>query len=256
MRLFYHLSKPYRQRVFIETGATPDESACVTLPDEALTPAHRAHLVRVLNRLDVPSQFSLSHYHVAGWTTPTVAREADLKVDAPFDDTPETALALFEADMQRWAEAEGQRHAKQIELAQREAERKIADAEREVAEQAHAQAQREAKAQREAEKLAWVHAHGSAFLQQAVSAGYDCQRRYVEERAAHEHPGFVVDWEDRAEWRSRSCPSEAALALALAVGGDVVWLTRAPVDEPEEYWEPGEAVVLRGYLGAYDLVKA
>ena len=256
MKLFYHLSKSYRQRVFIATGVAPDESACVTLPDEALTPAHRAHLVLVLNRLDVPSQFQLSRYYVSGWTTPTVARETALMVDAPVDDTPAMALDLFQADMQRWAEAEGRREAKQIELAQREAERKVADAEREVAEQAQAKAQRETKAQREAEKLAWVQAHGSAFLQQAVAAGYDCQRRYVEERAGIEHPGFVVDWEDRAEWRSRSCPSEAALALALAVRGEVVWLTRAPVEEPEEYWEPGEAVVLRGYLGAYDLVKA
>lgn len=122
-------------------------------------------------------------------------------------------------------------------------------------------AERAEAAARETARLAWVEEHGSAFLRKAVAAGYDCQRRYVLERAALEHPGAVVDIENAATWRSRSCPSERALDLALSLGGEVVWLTAPPqVSKPDpdedeaESFEAGEAVVVRGYLGKYDVV--
>lgn len=122
-----------------------------------------------------------------------------------------------------------------------------------------------AKAQREQERADWIEAHGSDHLRAAVAAGYDCQRQYASERAALEHPGYEVDFNDQARWKSRSCPSEDALAEELRVRAheeataEVVWLTRAPqsvpVDGWEEDWQEREAVVISGWLGKYDLIR-
>jgi hypothetical protein len=135
---------------------------------------------------------------------------------------------------------------------------------REAAERAEKEreaAERAEKQRRIEERRVWALAHGSARLRKCVEQGYDCQRLYVVERAAMEYPGYVVDFDDAAEWRARSGPSEAALDEAARVGGEVVWLTRVPYDDgaPEEYlaaWEGEvEAVVIHDYLGRYDLIK-
>lgn len=120
-------------------------------------------------------------------------------------------------------------------------------------------------------RLAWIAASGSDYLKRAVAAGYDCKRYYVIERAASEAPGFTVDFDDKAEWKNRSCPSEGALnaedeAGRLGLGEPrIVWLTAAPQDraptpmdeefEPPDEWEGCEAVAISGFLGKYDLVK-
>lgn len=122
-------------------------------------------------------------------------------------------------------------------------------------EESEARARREAtdaaKAALEADKRTWCAGpHASDHLRRAVTAGYDCQRRYATERAAVEYPGYVVDFDDNFSWKSRSCPSPEALAEAERVGGEVVWVT----DGPDVYGEI-EAIVIRGYLGGYDLVK-
>ncbi len=119
-------------------------------------------------------------------------------------------------------------------------------------------AERAERQRQDAHRAAWIMGHGSEFLRKAVDAGYNCQRRYVTERAALEHPGYVVDFDDAATWRSRSCPSESALIVALADGGTVVWLTR-PVTVPGDDYgevEPLEAVVITAYLERYTLVRA
>lgn len=123
------------------------------------------------------------------------------------------------------------------------------------------------RARIEAEKSRWIEAHGSEYLRRAcIEHGYDCQKRYVIERAAIEAATYIVDWHDGAEWKSRSCPSETALdeleiAASLYLGvAEIVWLT-APAqperstDDEYEPFDPCEAVVIRGYLGKYDLVK-
>ena len=128
--------------------------------------------------------------------------------------------------------------------------------------------QREAaeNAAAEKERTDWIAAHGSDHLRAASDAGYDCKRLYVIERAALEHPGYILDFDDNAQWRDRSCPSEDALAEELRVTpalteGEsvlVVWLTDPPRDrreEDDEDWESCEAVVIRGFLGDYDLVR-
>lgn len=122
--------------------------------------------------------------------------------------------------------------------------------------------------ERAADRERWIAALGSAHLQRCIAAGYNCQRQYVIERAALEAPGYVVDFDDRAAWKDRACPTPAALdaedeARDLGLGEPIiVWLTKPASDQlpdPEGYdyeaFEPGEAVVLRGYLGKYDLVR-
>ncbi len=118
-------------------------------------------------------------------------------------------------------------------------------------------------------KDVFIEAHGSDHLKRAHAGGYDCTRKYVRERAAHEAPGFVVDIEDDASWGDRSCPSLAALnaadaAAALGLGtATIVWLKSEPHDtkverDPYDYDEPFEqceAIVISDYLGKYDLVK-
>lgn len=133
--------------------------------------------------------------------------------------------------------------------------------------QAEREAEAAAVAQREVEKAAWVAEHGSDALRRKCAAGYDCQRAYVFERVGVEHPDYIVDWKGKAEWRSRSCPSDQAFEEAERVGGTVVWLTAPPVtgdsllDETiadrfdYEFEGEGEAIVVRGYLVKYDLVK-
>lgn len=64
----------------------------------------------------------------------------------------------------------------------------------------------------------------------------------------------MVDFKDAAQWRDRSCPSEAALAEAERVSGLVVWLVASPDREAYDFAER-EAVVIRGYLDKYDLIK-
>jgi hypothetical protein len=140
---------------------------------------------------------------------------------------------------------------------------------REAEEKARAVAEREAteKAERERkeqEKAAWIAEHGSNYLKRATTLGYDCQRQYVTERAALELPGYEVDFDNRAAWKSRSCPSMAALEeverlIRQGHDAEVVWLTE-PIQEPEysdddDYFEPCETIVVHNYLGKYDLVK-
>lgn len=125
------------------------------------------------------------------------------------------------------------------------------------------------KAEAYAAKTAWVTAHGSDHLKRACAGGYDCSRKYAIERGAFEAPGFVVDIEDAAEWKDRSCPSLAGLnaadaATALGLGeARIVWLKAAPADAKQtgDYYDyepfgPCEAIVIGDYLGKYNLVKA
>jgi len=133
--------------------------------------------------------------------------------------------------------------------------------------EAEAVAQREArKAALQAMKTDWIEQYGSAHLKRACLAeGYNCQRLYVTERAAREAPGFVVDFNNNAGWKDRSCPSVEALdgldeARKLTLGEPIiVWLTDAPNARVNTYdydeFAACEAVVIRNYLDQYDLIK-
>lgn len=113
--------------------------------------------------------------------------------------------------------------------------------------------ERLAQEKRQAEKAEWIIRHGSDHLKRAFARGYDCQRQYVKERAAMEYPGFEVDFDDRAGWKNRSMPSKKGLDLSEKYeGSEVVWLTDAIEDDD---FEPCEAVVVRKFLGRYDLIR-
>lgn len=164
-------------------------------------------------------------------------------------------------------------NARNLVLLQEHEARRTAEAEEKARRKTEAEAavQVAREGQKEA-KTSWIAAHGNDHLRRAHAAGYDCQRMYVAERAAMEFPGFAVDFDNRADWRDRSCPSEDALDICDKVGEEaqargceppeVVWLTlsweapaEAGYDEPEDDFEPCEAVVISGFLGKYDLIR-
>lgn len=165
----------------------------------------------------------------------------------------------FSIDVSKsYADYAGYEEALALEQAVRE--RKAAYAQqKEQEKREQEQSRQEAKERREQEKVAWIKQYGSISLQKKFAAGYDCQRPYVRERASVEYPGYVVDFDDDADWKERSTPSDQAFEEAERVGGTVVWLTAPPrwgnEEEEEPYFEKGEAIVIRDYLGKYDLVR-
>lgn len=130
-------------------------------------------------------------------------------------------------------------------------------------------AKKRAEAKRFREAMAsWIAAHGSADLKRAHQRGYKVASVYVRERAGVEFPGFMVDTTDEAEWGERSNPTgealdleEQTLARVQELGTEyavrIVWLTTPP----KAFWRvegafvDREAVVVRGWLGRYDLVS-
>jgi hypothetical protein len=171
-------------------------------------------------------------------------------------------LGLYDGDKLCPSFAEAK--ALQDKLVAREHERETAKRAAEAVEEAADSAARAAtKALLNIDKREWIEAHGSDFLKKAVGADYNCQRAYVSERAALEFPGYVVDFQDNANWDSRACPSEKALDEALRVKGTAVWLTspaqdEAPHRDDDDYegrYESCEAVVIIDYLSKYDLVR-
>ena len=148
-------------------------------------------------------------------------------------------------------------------------ERERKEAEERAAIQAKKEASQKAERERlEAEKLSWIAEHGSDYLQRATALDYNCQRQYVTERATIEFPDYTVDFDDNASWNDRACPSLVALEeverlIKAGHNAKVVWLTE-PVEgikEEEDYeyseetYEASEAVVIRDYLGKYNLVR-
>lgn len=128
----------------------------------------------------------------------------------------------------------------------------VRKAEIEAEHQANEERKRIEAEQAETARLAWIQASGSEHLKRAIDAGHDCNRMYLNERAALEYPGYVLDYEDAAAWKSRSCPSvvalderDAILAAHPDATVEIVWLTAEPRDhkltEREAYYaEPDE----------------
>lgn len=121
------------------------------------------------------------------------------------------------------------------------------------------------KAQAEAERADWIEAHGSDHLKRACDAGHDCDRLYWKERAALEYPGFVLDYEKHADWKSRSCPTISALdrrdeilAAHPGVKATIVWLTDEPrATKDYDYYnefERREAIVVDDPTYKHNLV--
>lgn len=272
----WQISAEAARRIYLETGEEGATARSLTF--DLITPKERAAAL-VLQRvggsygtsLALPRvDLALIAYHIGRRYQSSAGRELaiELKVwlqplhaTAPVNDEPlteEQARALLVAMAARYEAVLDEGHAAYDEArATDEAEtarREAAAAEKQATEEATRQA-------RVAERATWIAEHGSDFLRRAVEAGYDCQRRYVRERAAVELPLFLVDFDGHAEWSNRSCPSEQALdrALALRAAGldaTVVWLKMDPDHLLSDDTEPREAIVIEGYLGRYTLVAA
>jgi len=112
------------------------------------------------------------------------------------------------------------------------------------------------------ERLGWINANGSDYLKLAVSLGYNCQRRYVEERAATELPDFdfEVDFDDEIKYRDRSCPSLDGLQEIVELKkkgfeAKVVWLTCPTSEKYCVDFSSCEAILIENYLGKYNCIK-
>lgn len=113
----------------------------------------------------------------------------------------------------------------------------------------------EAEKQRKREEVAaWIEQYGDEQLKLAHANGYKCHRLYVTQRAALEYPGFILDFDDSWSYKERIGPSLAALQkLDEYPGTDatVVWINDAGDNYPIDDFE---AIVIRKYLGKYDLI--
>jgi hypothetical protein len=122
----------------------------------------------------------------------------------------------------------------------------------------------EAEDAKKQERLNWITQNGSEHLREAVELGYNCQRKYVTERAAKELPDFQVDFDENACWNHRACPSlesikEIKNIMKFGFNAEVVWLTHPASnfkDEEDEYnFEQHEAIIITDYLEKYQLIK-
>jgi hypothetical protein len=115
------------------------------------------------------------------------------------------------------------------------------------------------------EQKPWVEEYGSERLRLAYSRGYDCDQIYVEERAAIEFPGFSIGMEENTGWYKAENPSLDALILERALRNQgreaevttVIYFPAEGYDDEadEENFERREAMVIKNYLGEYDLIK-
>lgn len=265
MKIHYRLAEETRNRLYIETNTLPEKEQAVELDNERMTSAHRAHLVAIGERNT--DLLVLYPYEVSYDVSQVVRASHRSMVLIEYAELPDQldGIKMLEADMERYAAAREALEAKRAAVAvQKQREAAEAEAKRLAEAEAKRLAEAEAAARRD-ERATWIQAHGSLYLRKCLSSRYDCQRQYAIERAARDFPGYVVDIEDDATWKSRSGPSEAALDEAARVDGLVVWLTNEPRATPqatnddgdyEEPFTPCEAVVIRAYLGKYDLVRA
>jgi hypothetical protein len=280
MRIEYHVQKNVREQQYIETGKMPAERQVYTLDDAKLTPEFRAFWLKngggeLQVRPDSPMGYKVS------WFAPFIATNDEEAVNLlnEWRGEQEAAEAAWRSKAQvalrqaidgllakldndglvspaiylEWTGLPGYDEACAL---QRAIERKRAEAQAQAFALAKAERERQ-----EADKTAWIESHGSEKLQAKFAAGYDCQRLYVFQRAALEHPDFILDWHETARYKGRSCPSDAGFEEAKRVGGRVVWLIEPPspskqeADEYPENFEECEAVVLEDYLGKYTLVE-
>lgn len=259
LKIDFYLSDKARNEAFIATGDRPSFSRRVEF--DMATEATAEQRAALLEKFGSPDQIELHDY-----TRKQYGNPATLELDADPAWPEAFALLMAEADAKAAFKAAEKERVDREAAARAEAERRTV--ERQAAEREAAEVVRKLVEQARAN---WINAHGSEYLQRAYARGHDCQRLYVSERAALELPGYVVDFRDNAQWRDRSCPSVESLdeadrveRLDLRPADEIeviiVWLTSpAHAERPDEYsdeeFEASEAVVVRGYLGKYDLVR-
>lgn len=115
------------------------------------------------------------------------------------------------------------------------------------------------------ERKAWIEQYGSEKLKLALELGYECEKDYVYERAKKEFPDFTLDYFNNGCWEKTDNPSFEALKevkelIEKGYNAYVAEIERFPYDEDNDSEDDngdieGEAIVISGYLGKYDLVK-
>lgn len=145
-------------------------------------------------------------------------------------------------------DAETERRKKEYEVA-RESARKYKEA-REA----------EEKAAFCAEKRRWIEAHGSERLRKSEAGGYSNTVPYMNERLKKDvGDGWEIDVNRAMGWNTKRYPSERALDLEVSLkkqgyDSEIGLLTDNGDDKCEFEFECCEVVVIKNYLGKYDVV--
>ena len=208
---------------------------------------------------------------------PKVTLEAEIQ---RFEfDKPQTVESLLKFHKEKLAEIA--RHDEEIRQKAQQLEKEIlpekiklwekavADKKKEIAKIDAISAAHEAeKKRREQEKAEWIRKYGSDYLKDCLELGVKANLEYVVERAAMEFPDYIVDYAECADWEEKFSPSREALSelkklRANGVDAEIVWLTKEPKvrkDDDDNYYyddefEPCEAILIRNYLGYYNLFK-
>ena len=280
VKLTYAITKATQERLFVEQGGSPSRERSLEVDSSTLSREDR-QLLLVIGGLSATITLT-----IPAWTAFS-GKRTDFESDRVFESAPDlltafrTAYVAAQATFARDRDAsltkqigllnenQGNSHRPRLDLSDYNGS-SLLDAAKAALDAALArydamqtrlkadqerreQAERDAKTQRQIERNAWIAQHGSAYLKKCADMGYDCQKAYVHERAALEHPAYVLDYNDDARWKDRAGPREAALDEAARVGGQIVWLTY--LNDADDFFEPCEAVVIRSYLGKYDLIR-
>lgn len=281
-KLFYLLSEKGRKdsivkggdgKVFqmVETDITPEILELATVTDYGQV------FLAVGCRVDSKGNKSVSSYPIQGYemTQYSVGDEPRIKPinkEIYFDtvQTPEQLVAHEKERLSSVAKSKSEAE-KAVQEAMPAYEALIEQRNQEKALQEKEYAER--KATREAEKAAleedrrnWVLAHGSQYLKDCLELGVKANLEYVVERAELEFPGYTVDYADNVRWEEKFSPSPEALSELKKLRGkdidaEIVWLTspaKVRTDDDgyyDEGFETCEAIMIRNFLGRYDLVK-
>lgn len=97
--------------------------------------------------------------------------------------------------------------------AERDERRSVEEAERVARVEASRREREEAKQRKEAERADWIGAHGSRRLQRLAAEGIECRAVYMDERLAHDRPGWRWDREVYGSGDDPRNPPEEALDL-------------------------------------------
>ena len=97
----------------------------------------------------------------------------------------------------------------------------------------------------ECEKKDWIFSCGSDVLQQSFVAGYDSTDRYVRERLAIEHPGFVLA--DKSDYKRADSPPEYCLQACLSENSYYC--------SEKKYFSDAYFLTIDDYLGKHQIVK-
>lgn len=112
----------------------------------------------------------------------------------------------------------------------------------------------------EADRKKWIQDHGSDYVKRATNMGYDCARQYARERSELEFPEWYLDFDCKARWSKKACPSSEALddaeeATSRGHKAVVIWLKDEVPTPAGVISGSREACLIYDYLSKYNLLK-